>query len=211
MNNSLSFDSFTVPLAQMHVDEDTSELKSCNVYKKSNVQNMEEGNQECTDIKTYRILEQYPTTKNILTQYVNTILGEALGYDSKFIITTSWITLMTKNTKSQNHIHKNSFWSGVYYFDDTYGDKVGSLSLRNPIHQLSSFSPNCKELTSVTATEIYIKPKSNTLVMFPSYVYHEVALHEEDNDRHSLAFNVMPMGQYGTGDSRYDTSWGTLK
>ena len=116
-----------------------------------------------------------------------------------------------ENTKSQNHIHKNSFWSGVYYFDDTYGDKAGSLSLRNPIHQLSSFSPNCKELTSVTATEIYIKPKSNTLVMFPSYVYHEVALHEEDNDRHSLAFNVMPIGQYGTGDSRYDTSWGTLK
>ena len=114
MNNSLSFDSFTVPLAQMHVDEDTSELKSCNVYKKSNLQNMEEGNQECTDIRTYRILENYPTTKNILTQYVNTILGEALGYDSKFIITTSWITLMTKNTKSQNHIHKNSFWSGVY-------------------------------------------------------------------------------------------------
>ena len=98
MNNSLSFDAFTVPLAQMHVDEDTSELKSCNVYKKSNLQNMEEGNQECTDIKTYRILENYPTTKNILTQYVNTILGEALGYDSKFIITTSWITLMTKNT-----------------------------------------------------------------------------------------------------------------
>ena len=106
MNNSLSFDSFTVPLAQMHVDEDTSELKSCNVYKKSN------------DIKTYRILEQYPTTKNILTQYVNNILGEALGYDSKFIITTSWITLMTKNIKSQNHIHKNSFWSGLYYFGD---------------------------------------------------------------------------------------------
>ena len=65
MNNSLSFDSFTVPLAQMHVDEDTSELKSCKIYKKSNVQNMEEGNQECTDIKTYRILEQYPTTTRV--------------------------------------------------------------------------------------------------------------------------------------------------
>ena len=51
MNNSLSFDAFTVPLAQIHVDEDTSELKSCNVYKKSNLQNMEEGNQECTDIR----------------------------------------------------------------------------------------------------------------------------------------------------------------
>ena len=42
MNNSLSFDAFTVPLAQIHVDEDTSELKSCNVYKKSNLQNIEE-------------------------------------------------------------------------------------------------------------------------------------------------------------------------
>ena len=210
-NNVFCMKPFTIPLVQMHVDEDTSELKSCKLYRRSNLQVENENLNVNEDISYYRVLEEFPTIKFVLTAYVNKILNETIGYDAKFAITTSWITLTTKNTKSQTHIHKNSFWSGVYYFDDTYGDKAGSLSLRNPIHQLSSFSPNCKELTSVTATEIYIKPKSNMLVMFPSYVYHEVALHEEDNDRHSLAFNVMPIGQYGTGDSRYDTSWGTLK
>ena len=45
------------------------------------------------------------------------------------------------------------------------------------------------------------------LILFPSYVYHEVALHREDIDRHSLAFNIVPTGLYGNGDSMCDTSW----
>ena len=63
------------------------------------------------------------------------------------------------------------------------------------------------EINSITANEIYLKPRSKMLILFPSYVYHEIAIHREDNNRRSLAFNIVPTGLYGTGDSRYDTGW----
>ena len=200
---------FTVPLVQVNINEDTSELKSCHLYVKSNLQTDEEGeDKDCSNhIERYRILEKFPETKNILTEYVNEVLTETIGYDSKFVITTSWITLTTKNSKSQNHIHRNSFWSGVYYFDDDYGSKTGRIVFRNPIYQLSSFVPRIEEFNSVTATEIFVKPTSNKLILFPSYVYHQVELHQEEDDRHSLAFNIVPTGLYGVGDSMCDTSW----
>ncbi len=208
-NNVYCMNPFTIPLVQMHVDEDTSELKSCELYTKSNLQNEEEGTNNSRGIETYRILEKFPTIKNILNQYVNKVLKETIGYDANFTITTSWITLTTKNTKSQKHVHKNSFWSAVYYFDDDYGKKAGRIGFQNPIPQLSSFLPEMKEgeINSITANEIYLKPRSKMLILFPSYVYHEIAIHREDNNRRSLAFNIVPTGLYGTGDSRYDTGW----
>ena len=208
-NNIFCMKPFTIPLVRMYVDEDTSELKSCNLYTRSNLQIQTDGNDEVDSMKYYRILEEFPTTKFLLNAYVNKILNETIGYNADFAITTSWITLTTKNTKSQTHIHKNSFWSGVYYFDDDYGKNAGRLEFRNPIPHLSSFLPGIKEgeINSVTANEIYIKPRSKMLILFPSYVYHEVALHKEDIDRHSLAFNIIPTGLYGNGDSMCDTSW----
>mgnify|MGYP001188381227 CR=1 FL=1 len=208
-NNVFCMKPFTIPLAQMHVDEDTSELKSCKLYRRSNLQVETENIKVDEDISYYRVLEEFPTIKNILNQYVNKVLGETIGYDANFAITTSWMTLTTKNSKSQKHVHKNSFWSAVYYFDDDYGKKAGRIGFQNPIPQLSSFLPEIKEdeINSITANEIYLKPRSKMLILFPSYVYHEIAIHREDNDRRSLAFNIVPTGLYGTGDSRYDTGW----
>ena len=210
MNNNVScIKPFTIPLVKMHVDEDTSELKSCNLYTRSNLQIQADGNDEVDSISYYRILEEFPTTKFLLNAYVNKTLNETIGYNADFAITTSWITLTSRNEKSQSHNHKNSFWSGVYYFDDDYGKNAAKIVFRNPIDNLSSFQPAIKdgEFNSVTSSTVFVKPKSKMLILFPSYVYHEVNLHREDTNRHSLAFNIVPAGLYGNGDSRYDTSW----
>ena len=31
--------------------------------------------------------------------------------------------------------------------------------------------------------------------------------HNEDTTRYSLAFNLFPIGEYGDGDSSYNTDW----
>ena len=45
--------------------------------------------------------------------------------------------------------------------------------------------------------------------MFPSYLKHQVLTHNIDTKRCSLAFNIVPLGNYGIGDSQYDTTWVT--
>ena len=54
-----------------------------------------------------------------------------------------------------------------------------------------------------------ITPHKNGLVLFPSYLKHKILKHDSDIPRYSLAFNIVPVGHYGTGDAQYDTKWVT--
>ena len=55
--------------------------------------------------------------------------------------------------------------------------------------------------------EWFVKPKKNLLLFFPSYLWHAVMNNTSDNPRHSLAFNFIPIGEYGVSDSTYNTNW----
>ena len=41
------------------------------------------------------------------------------------------------------------------------------------------------------------------IIFFPSYMCHKVCEHKDDTLRHSLAFNIMPTGIVGEGDSMF--------
>ena len=45
------------------------------------------------------------------------------------------------------------------------------------------------------------------LIIFPSYLQHSVNPVTSDIPRKSLAFNIVPIDNYGDADSTYDTSW----
>tara|TARA_B100000902_G_scaffold367477_1_gene390110 strand:+ start:384 stop:1043 length:660 start_codon:yes stop_codon:yes gene_type:complete len=217
MDNNISYiQPFSIPMVQVKIDEDTSELKSYDQVKMFALKNQEKAERISNSYNRhndknwndkFRILEKYPTTKNLLTQYVNKILGEGIGYDANFAISTSWMTLTSKGFKSQLHNHKNSFWSGVYYFDDNYSDHCGNLELRNPINDLSDFQVEFKKLDSSTNPFICVVPISKCLVLFPSYIYHGIQTNHDANDRFSLAFNIVPTGYCGEADASYDTNW----
>ena len=49
-----------------------------------------------------------------------------------------------------------------------------------------------------------IKPAPNEVVIFPSYLFHEVTFHGASEDRYSLAFNFFPKGPLGKSDSLLD-------
>ena len=50
-------------------------------------------------------------------------------------------------------------------------------------------------------------PEPKQLILFPSYLQHQVMLQDNDETRCSLAFNIMPIGHWGDGDSALDTQW----
>ena len=50
--------------------------------------------------------------------FVNKALGEIVGYKANFSITSSWITLTPKGSKSQMHSHKNSFWLSLIHISE---------------------------------------------------------------------------------------------
>ena len=158
-----------------------------------------------TDI---RILEKYPILKKILlNKFYKFIEKSNLNYNNKFDITTSWLTKSENKQQSYLHNHRNSFYSGVYYYGDRYDSNCGNLILSSPIQALSDFLIVPESWNCFNSYTFQIYPQPSLVVFFPSYIVHKFESNYSNNPRYSLAFNIVPIGFYGEGDSSYDTSW----
>ena len=206
-------DMFSIPLIHCELDEDTSELRQCTNYVlNTNQVDVDEykifeksGLKETIDFE-FRVLEQFPKMKQMFTHISNRLIKEGLNYDNKLEISSSWFTKTHKGEQSPMHDHKNCVFSAVYYYGD-YDDKVGNLIFKNPIVNLTSYRLNVGKSNKFNTYDIEITPQSGSLLIFPSYVSHKIDVHKSDIPRLSLAFNMIPVGQYGIGDSQADTSW----
>ena len=206
-------DMFSIPLIHCELDEDTSELRQCTDYVlNTNQVDVDEykifqksGLKETIDFE-FRVLEQFPKMKQMFTHISNRLIKEGLNYDNKLEISSSWFTKTHKGEQSPMHDHKNCVFSAVYYYGD-YDDKVGNLIFKNPIVNLTSYRLNVGKSNKFNTYDIEITPQSGSLLIFPSYVSHKIDVHKSEIPRLSLAFNMVPVGQYGIGDSQADTSW----
>ena len=152
--------------------------------------------------KELKVLKNYPKIKKILLNKFKKFAKDTLSYNNDFAITTSWFTRIEKGQYSEFHCHKNSFYSGVYYHDE-YSNNSAPIEFYSPIYGLSDFSlGDASESTLQNSSSWDIPPKKNSLLLFPSYLNHRIGTHHEDSPRYSLAFNIVPIGEYGHGDSR---------
>ena len=146
MNNNISYiQPFSIPMVQMQIDEDTSELKSCDLHTTSNLQMQEWRERHDPEFKRgknierHRILEKFPKTKDILTRASNAALNQFHKYKNEFMISTSWLTKTSQGQGCNLHNHKNCVFSGVYYYGE-YDDNVGHITFQNPFTDMSSLS-----------------------------------------------------------------------
>ena len=190
---------FVIPLVNMVVQEDTSELISNTDF----IPGMRQGYQP--EKINYRVLEKYPNTKNILLKYIRSSV-KMMGYSSEVDVSTSWCTKVVKGDVGHLHRHKNSWFSALYYYGD-YDENCGKFIFTNPLTDLTSFMSNVSSVNEFNRHSTTWLPKKNQLIIFPSYIQHGVSEHLSDLIRYSLAINIVPVGTYGRSDSTYDTSW----
>ena len=160
----------------------------------------------CQITTNRRILKEYPKLKNsILNEFKKTI-KDNFKYDNDFMITTSWVVKTPFEAYGQSHCHKNSFYSGIYYFGE-YPKDCGNLEIESPILHHTYFLILPTEYDFNTSTNYTVYPQSNLLIFFPSYLRHRITKNKNQSTRYSLAFNIVPLGEYGNVDSTYNTSW----
>ena len=162
----------------------------------------------------YRVLESYPEIKKILLNYFISLSSDILGLDQKFAMSTSWLTKTEKGDETFLHNHRNSFWSGVYYYGEEYGED-SCIEFTNPLQE--RIKDNCFAIVPAKETKfssmnadnpaIRVEARKNKLILFPSYIKHKIIQGNDNSPRYSLAFNIVPIGKYGRTDSSYDTSW----
>ena len=194
-----------------YIEEDTSEI-NYNDFEYKPIKHFLQFTDEnfAYSSKNTRVLEKYPNTKKILLNKFIEIARNTLNYNCDFRISTSWITKVKPGGFSHRHSHRNSFYSGVYYFENEYSLNSGSIRFTSPVNNLSDYdidSSNRGKVSVLSSKNWRIPPEKKKLLLFPSYLEHTVLKNNEEVDRHSIAFNIVPMGKYGNGDSAYDSRW----
>ena len=125
--------------------------------------------------------------------------SDVMGYTNEFEITTSWFTRATKGQSSNFHNHSNCMISAVLYLQTS--ENSGNIIFENFNNE--RYSLDIKEYNVFNSPRWSLKPEDGQLVIFPSEVHHKVAENKSDTTRHSLGFNLMPVGSLGFG-SPYD-------
>jgi len=141
--------------------------------------------------------KKFKNLKNEILKEINNFSQNTMFYKNKFKITTSWFTKTKKNQSSNYHNHNNCMLSGILYLQTEQNS--GDISFED-------FN-NCRYKLNITKYNLYscsehrITPSNGLMILFPSEVHHKVLKNKSNSIRYSLAFNAIPIGDIGFGDS----------
>lgn len=141
--------------------------------------------------------ELLPLREVILDQVNHYLHNQlALPEDYNFKIANSWCMKYDKGDGVRPHSHSNSLFSGILYteVDELTGDLIFTMPNRNSgtfLNMMVRVFPKFNN-NFLTADNWRIKPKNKMLVIFPSYLVHEVTSNESENLKTSIAFNIIP-------------------
>lgn len=156
-----------------------------------------------TERKDLYVLEndKFKFLKDIILDEFKNYSKGVLKYTNDFKITTSWFTVLNKDKEGQIHNHHNCMYSGLLYLqvDNDTGDIV-FLDLSDKRNNLIP-----SEYNIFNSREWRYTPTNGLLLFFPSEMHHKIEKNESNITRHSLAFNIIPIGTYGEGDSHYES------
>jgi uncharacterized protein (TIGR02466 family) len=147
--------------------------------------------------RNFNIFEDIDYLRDEIYNNIKNYLNNIMKLNMNFQFTKSWVTKTLPNGFSQRHLHQNSFLSGVYY---PVGDKNFNIRFYKKI---DFWSIETVELNFLNAGSYTVNINENgILILFPSDLLHSIEKNLSDKTRYSIAFNTLPLGEMGTGDSR---------
>ena len=117
--------------------------------------------------------------------------AKSLNYQikkSSLRLNSIWVNIMPKGTLHTAHIHPQSVISGTFYVDVPAGSSA--LKFEDPRLGLFMNSPTVSEGAKKTNLRFFsLAPKAGDLVLFESWLKHEVPLNKSKTPRLSVSFN----------------------
>ncbi|MEQ1619324.1 MAG: TIGR02466 family protein [Terricaulis sp.] len=106
----------------------------------------------------------------------------------KLKLDSMWINVLDSGGVHTGHIHPNSILSGAYYVDTPVG--ASSLKLEDPRHPLMMAAPpRADDAPEAERTFIYVAPATGDVLLWESFLRHEVAPNAAKRPRVSVSFN----------------------
>ena len=143
-------------------------------------------------------LEDNQTLTHKFEEIVNETLSE-IEYTVPLKMSTSWFTRVLPGDLGRNHYHTNSFYSGIFYFQDDNSRLVVTKELPQ-IH----VPFKTKNFGLVAAGDVGLEAIKGHMLLIPGYIRHYIELNINNKNRNSLAMNFMPKGFCYADDSSYN-------
>ncbi len=116
---------------------------------------------------------------------------EALGFDlagKKLKCNSFWINILPEGGMHSSHIHPHSVISGTTYVAMPEG--TSALKLEDPRLAMMMLSPlRRKDAAQELQPFVYVKPEVGELLLWESWLRHEVPMNMSEEERISVSFN----------------------
>lgn len=129
------------------------------------------------------------TIESLLNSYIQEILeprNEVTAY-----VTQSWLNKTEQGQSHHMHNHPNSFLSGVLYLSTN----KDTITFTQQDRKLFALVPKCT--TNLNAENCSFSPAMKDIIIFPSYLHHQIEPKRTEGTRLSLAFNSLLHGAIG--------------
>ena len=139
-----------------------------------------------THIPAFRALEK------ILDRHAAKF-AKALHWDirgGKPVCDSMWVNVLPEGGSHTSHIHTNSVISGTYYVCVPHG--AGPIIYEDPRHaMMMAAPPKKKNAPREHRSQISETPKVGSLLLWESWLRHEVPVNRADGMRISISFNYV--------------------
>lgn len=119
--------------------------------------------------------------------------AKALHWDlrgGKPVCDSLWVNVLPEGGAHSGHIHTNSVISGTYYV--TVPPGAGPIVFEDPRHALMMAAPPLKaSAPREFKSHIHETPKSGSLLLWESWLRHEVPVNRAEGLRISVSFNYV--------------------
>ncbi|MGE0742593.1 MAG: TIGR02466 family protein [Hyphomonadaceae bacterium] len=106
----------------------------------------------------------------------------------KLKLDSLWVNVLEPGGVHSGHIHPHSVLSGTYYVDVPAG--ASALKLEDPRHPLMMAAPpRAEDAPQSERTFVYVAPQAGDVLIWESFVRHEVVANAAKKARVSISFN----------------------
>ncbi|HYC02092.1 MAG TPA: TIGR02466 family protein [Azospirillaceae bacterium] len=108
--------------------------------------------------------------------------------DRKLVLDSLWINVLDPGGFHGAHIHPNSVVSGTYYVE--VPDGAGAIRFEDPrLALMMAAPPRRKKAARESQPFVQMAPAPGTLLLWESWLRHDVPLNRADEERISISFN----------------------
>jgi len=194
---------FATGISTGHYPELATKANSLFVTK--NLNKIDSGNFK-TSLKNYRANGKSQAFDNynkkelqLIEEIKSVVLEEAekffkeYGYTynketSELVVTGIWLNEMESNPNHEKHQHYGNMLSGCFYIDLPEG--AGGICFTGPLSRVDKATPDVENYTVFNSHSWTIAPEKGNMLMWESYLLHQVVDTQFVGKRRSIAFDV---------------------